>query len=83
MSDHQAAVLGAAEGTGAEIAWVVVYILCWILMIAPFALWYAGVRTPRAERRARRNASDAVAVDVAPPTIEAPAAAEEQARIAG
>jgi hypothetical protein len=58
VSDQQAAVLGAAEGTGAEIAWVVIYVLCWILMIAPFALWWAGVRTPRAERRARRAATE-------------------------
>jgi hypothetical protein len=53
VADHHAAVLGAAEGTGAEIAWVVIYVLCWILMIAPFALWWAGVRTPRSERRGR------------------------------
>ena len=52
MSDHPSAVLAAAEGVGAEIAWVVISVLCWILMIAPFALWWAGVRTPRAERRA-------------------------------
>ena len=61
MSDHPSAVLAAAEGVGAEIAWVVIYILCWILMIAPFALWWAGVRTTRAERRARRAADAALA----------------------
>ena len=58
MTDHQSAVLGAAEGTGAEIAWVVVSILCWILMVAPFALWWAGVRTPRSERRAVADPSE-------------------------
>jgi len=56
VADHHATVLGAAEGTGAEIAWVVIYVLCWILMIAPFALWWAGVRTPRSERGGRAAA---------------------------
>jgi hypothetical protein len=50
MTDDATVVLGAAEGTGAEIAWVVVYVLCWFFMIFPFVLWYFGVRTPRAER---------------------------------
>ena len=57
MTDQPGVMLGATEGTGAEIAWVVIYGLCWILMIAPFALWWAGVRTPRSERRARRAAA--------------------------
>ena len=81
MSDHPSAVLAAAEGVGAEIAWVVIYILCWILMIAPFALWWAGVRTPRAERRARRAAADQPSDTTA--TVAAPLADDEPARIAG
>ena len=80
MSDHPSAVLAAAEGVGAEIAWVVIYILCWILMIAPFALWWAGVRTTRAERRARR-AADTQIDTIA--TVAAPIADDEPARIAG
>jgi len=80
MSDHPSAVLAAAEGVGAEIAWVVIYILCWILMIAPFALWWAGVRTTRAERRARR-AADTPIDTIA--TVAAPIADDEPARIAG
>ena len=32
--------------------------------VAPFVLWYAGVRTPRAERRAARDRqADAPAVE--------------------
>jgi hypothetical protein len=81
MTDHQVAVLGAAEGVGADIAWVVVYILCWFLMIAPFALWYAGVRTPRAERRARRAA--ATATDSAPDPVAVAATGDERTRVAG
>ena len=80
MSDHPSAVLAAAEGVGAEIAWVVIYILCWILMIAPFALWWAGVRTTRAERRARR-AADTPIDTIA--TVATPIADDEPARIAG
>ena len=49
-------ILGAAEGTSAEIAWIVIYVLCVILAIAPFALWWAGVRTPRSEKRRREAA---------------------------
>ena len=49
-------ILGAAEGTSAEIAWIVIYVLCVILAIAPFALWWAGVRTPRSEKRLREAA---------------------------
>jgi hypothetical protein len=79
MSDHPSAVLAAAEGLGAEIAWVVISILCWILMIAPFALWWAGVRTPRSERHARRAAA-ATAADA---TAAVPAADDEPVRIAG
>ena len=57
MTDDATVVLGAAEGTGAEIAWVVVYVLCWFFVIFPFVLWYFGVRTPRAEREATRTGS--------------------------
>jgi hypothetical protein len=57
MSPLGAAVLAGAEGTGARIAWVVVYVLCWCCVVFPFALWYAGVRTPRAERAARKGAT--------------------------
>jgi hypothetical protein len=80
VSDHQATVLGAAEGVGADIAWVVIYVLCWILMVAPFALWWAGVRTPRAERQARRAAA---ADGVEPARIDDPVADDEPARVAG
>jgi hypothetical protein len=72
MSEHPAAVLAAAEGAAAEIAWIVVLVLCWFLMIAPFALWYAGVRTPRAERRARRAGAE-----LTNPAPTRPANAEE------
>jgi len=51
MTDDQLGLLAAAEGTTAEIAWVVVYVLCCVVMVAPFVIWFAGVRTPRAERR--------------------------------
>ena len=80
MSDHPSAVLAAAEGVGAEIAWVVIYALCWILMIAPFALWWAGVRTTRAERRARAAAD--TPSDAAAP-VAAPIVDDEPVRIAG
>ena len=83
MSDHQVAVLGAAEGVGADIAWVVIYVLCWILMIAPFALWYAGVRTPRAERVARRAAAEAAAAPAEPAPADPSVLDDERARIAG
>ncbi len=64
MHDHGSVVLGASEGATADIAWIVIYTLCWILMAAPFVLWYAGVRTPRAERRAARDRqADAPAVE--------------------
>ena len=64
MSDHGNAVLGASEGATADIAWAVIYVMCWILMAAPFVLWYAGVRTPRAERRAaRERPADAPALE--------------------
>ena len=79
MSDQQVTVLGAAEGVGADIAWVVIYILCWILMIAPFALWWAGVRTPRAERQARRAAAEAGGVQPA----RFDASDDEPVRVAG
>jgi hypothetical protein len=58
VTERQSAVLGVAEGTSAEIAWVVVYVLCWFFMIFPVVLWYAGVRTPRAEREGRPAATD-------------------------
>jgi hypothetical protein len=51
------AILGAAEGTSAEIAWIVVYVLCVVLVLAPFALWWAGVRKPRSEKRRQREAA--------------------------
>jgi len=77
MTDDATVMLGAAEGTGAEIAWVVVYVLCWFFMIFPFVLWYFGVRAPRAVREAKRagaaSASPNPAVDES----------DERARIAG
>jgi hypothetical protein len=74
MGDHQEAVLGATEGAAADIAWVVIYVLCLLLMVAPFVLWYADVRTPRTERRARRD-RDRVTTEA--DTIEPDAPAEE------
>jgi hypothetical protein len=66
MTDEPTVLLGAAEGTGAEIAWFVVYALCWFFVVFPFVLWYCGVRTPRAERRkdlAREPNDDTAAPD--------------------
>ena len=80
MTDHQVGVLGAAEGAGADIAWVIIYVLCGFLMIAPFALWYAGVRTPRAERQARRAAD---ATGSAPDPDAVAATDDERTRVAG
>ena len=77
MTDHETVMLGAAEGTGAEIAWVVVYILCWFFVVFPFVLWYAGVRRPRAERDERRRGA------VEETDAGAGAVSEEAARIAG
>ena len=76
MTDHETVLLGAAEGTGAEIAWVVVYILCWFFVVFPFVLWYAGVRRPRTERDERRRG--AAEADTGTGTVS-----EEAARIAG
>jgi hypothetical protein len=81
VTDQPGVVLGGAEGTGAEIAWVVIYGLCWILMIAPFALWWAGVRTPRSERRARRAESPVAAH--ASPIADASEPEETPVRAAG
>ena len=76
MTDDATVVLGAAEGTGAEIAWVVVYVLCWFFVIFPFVLWYFGVHTPRAEREADRTGD-------AEPTSADVDEHDERARIAG
>ena len=63
MSAWAHTIIGAAEGAGARIAWVVVYVLCWCCVVLPFVVWYAGVRTPRAQRTARPG--PAAAPDVA------------------
>jgi hypothetical protein len=76
MTDDATVVLGAAEGTGAEIAWVVVYVLCWFFVIFPFVLWYFGVRTPRAVRETERSG----ATTAPSPDVEEQ---DDRARIAG
>ncbi len=53
MHDHGSVVLGASEGATADIAWIVIYTLCWILMAAPFVLWYAARPMPPPSRRTR------------------------------
>jgi hypothetical protein len=57
MSDDLG-LLAAAEGTSAEIAWIIVYVLCCVVMVAPFLVWFAGVRTPRAERQERARTAE-------------------------
>jgi hypothetical protein len=64
MTDDATVVLGAAEGTGAEIAWVVVSVLCWFFVIFPFVLWYFGVRTPRSVRESERTDATAPPTEV-------------------